>query len=90
MEKTKLNGLAVTSFVLSLMSFTFIAALIGHRALKKIQTTGQRGRGLAKAGVIIGWTTTALWVTTVVLFFAYPALLASFINGFFEGIESAR
>ena len=89
MEKSKLSGLAVASFVMSLLFFTFIAALIGHRALKKIATTGQRGGGLAKAGIIIGWVTTAMWLIPLILFFTAPEFLASLTNAFFEGMAAA-
>ena len=60
------NGLAVTSMVSSLvgvaLSWTAVLALgvvvgviTGHIALRQIARTGERGRGMALAGVIIGW-----------------------------------
>ncbi|WP_291826991.1 DUF4190 domain-containing protein [Candidatus Neomicrothrix sp.] len=32
-----------------------VGAIIGHMALNRIKTSGQEGRGLALAGIIIGW-----------------------------------
>lgn len=65
MQKASLNKLAVASFVLSLLFFTFIAAIMGHIALRQIKKTGQRGRALALAGVIIGWLGTILIVSLI-------------------------
>ncbi len=58
MDTTPLNKLAVWSLVLSIFLFTFVAAILGHIALAQIKKSGQRGRGLALSGVIIGWLTT--------------------------------
>lgn len=65
MQKASLNKLTVASFVLSLLFFTFIAAIMGHIALRQIKKTGQRGRALALAGVIIGWLGTILIVSLI-------------------------
>ncbi len=65
-------GMATTAFVVSLVSVvtaTFcgvtilgapVGAVLGHLALRRIAETGEGGRGLALAGVIIGWIGTAL------------------------------
>ena len=55
----KTNGLAIASLVLSLVGFGFIAAILGHVALGQIKRQNEAGRGLALAGVIIGWVATA-------------------------------
>lgn len=58
----KTNGLAITSLVSSIAAFVvlpFIASIVGvitgHIALKQLRTSGENGRGLALAGVIVGW-----------------------------------
>lgn len=56
----KTNGLAIASFVMSLVGFGFIAAIMGHVALGQISRQNEAGRGLALAGVIIGWVATAI------------------------------
>ncbi len=35
--------------------FSLAGALVGHSALRRIKETGQPGRGIALAGVILGW-----------------------------------
>jgi peptidyl-prolyl cis-trans isomerase B (cyclophilin B) len=57
------NGLAIGALVSSL----FIAPLgiiLGHLALSQIQRTGEGGRGLAIAGLVIGY----VWTGLVVVF----------------------
>jgi hypothetical protein len=54
------NGLAIASLVTSLISLQLIGIVLGHIALVQIKKTGQAGRGLALAGVIIGYSTVAL------------------------------
>ena len=50
------NGLAIASLVLSILGCTaLVGAILGHVALGQIKRTGQGGRGLAVAGVAIGW-----------------------------------
>lgn len=35
--------------------FSIAGAVVGHSALRRIKETGQPGRGIALAGVILGW-----------------------------------
>lgn len=66
------NGLAIASMVTSLVGLLgclcyglggiigLIGAILGHVALRQIKTGGQQGRGMALAGVIVGWLVLAL------------------------------
>jgi hypothetical protein len=65
------SGLAIASFVTSLALIfltagflSFIGSILGHVSLSKLKKSGSaENRGLAVAGVIIGWVATALaWV----------------------------
>jgi Domain of unknown function (DUF4190) len=61
------NGLAIASLILALTFFCAIAGLIcGIIALNQIKTTGQGGRGLAIAGIVIS----ALSITVGTVLFA--------------------
>jgi uncharacterized protein DUF4190 len=73
----KTSGLAVASLVCSIGSFViipfgFIPGIIcGHMAMKRIaQNPGLRGRGMAKAGLIIGYVGLVLCVIVVVAILA--------------------
>jgi len=68
------SGLAIGSFVTSLALiflsagfFSFIGAILGHVSLSKLKKSGStQNRGLAVAGVIIGWVSTALaWLFVI-------------------------
>jgi hypothetical protein len=65
------SGLAIASFVTSLALvflsagfLSFIGAILGHVSLSELKKAGStENRGLAVAGVIIGWVSTALaWI----------------------------
>ncbi len=65
------SGLAIASFVTSLALvflsagfLSFIGSILGHVSLSKLRKAGSdQNRGLAVAGVIIGWVSTALaWI----------------------------
>jgi hypothetical protein len=53
------NGLAVAALVLGILWVfwigSFLAIILGHIALGQIKATGQRGHGMALAGVILGY-----------------------------------
>jgi uncharacterized membrane protein len=65
------SGLAIASFVTSLATIfvtagflSFIGAILGHVSLSKLKKSGStENRGLAVAGVIVGWVSTAIaWI----------------------------
>jgi len=59
----KSNVLAIISMIASILGFVWIlpvvgslgGAIMGHISLNQIKRTGEGGRGMAMAGVIIGW-----------------------------------
>ncbi len=79
------SGLAIASFVTSLALIfltagflSFIGSILGHVSLSKLKKSGSaENRGLAVAGVIIGWVSTALaWVFLI----GFIALIAGAIS----------
>lgn len=71
------NGMAIASFICSLggvlLSWTGVLALaliggvvFGHISLGQIKRTGEAGRGLALAGVLIGWISIGIAVLLIV------------------------
>ena len=65
---SKTNTLAIVSLILAFF-LPLIGAILGHVALGQIKKSGEEGRGLALAGVIIGWVLTALAILSTFLFF---------------------
>ena len=79
------SGLAVASFVTSLALIflsagflSFIGSILGHVSLSKLKKSGStQNRGLAMAGVIIGWVSTALaWIFLI----GFIALIAGAVS----------
>jgi peptidyl-prolyl cis-trans isomerase B (cyclophilin B) len=66
-EIAQTNALAVVSLVLSLMFFGIVASIFGHIALSQIKKTGEHGRGLAIAGMVIGYLTSGLLIAAIAL-----------------------
>lgn len=86
------NPLAVTSLVSSLVGVVFgwtwvlglgviVGVITGHIALGQIKRTGEKGRGMAIAGVIVGWVAIGFAVLILVAF----ALFAT-IGGVSSGV----
>ncbi|MCT9819991.1 DUF4190 domain-containing protein [Microbacterium sp. W1N] len=83
------NALAVVSLVSSLAGFvlawTWVLALgvvagviTGHIALGRIKRTGEGGRGMALAGVIVGWVGIGLGVLGILAFAMFFAVGSSY------------
>jgi hypothetical protein len=51
----KTNSLAISSLVVSLLCCAPLGVIFGHMALSQINRTGEGGRGLAVAGLVIGY-----------------------------------
>ncbi|OBK15041.1 DUF4190 domain-containing protein [Mycobacterium asiaticum] len=65
------NGMAIASFVSALVGFlctigSLLGVIFGIIALNQIRNTGQGGRGLAIAGLIIGGITMAVGVIVLI------------------------
>jgi hypothetical protein len=54
--------MAVASLVLSLVCCNILAIIFGHLAINQINRTGEAGRGLALAGLIIGYASLGIGV----------------------------
>jgi uncharacterized membrane protein len=76
------NGLAVASLICGLAEIPTLglsalpAVILGIRARQQIRRTGQRGDGLAVAGLILGWTGVALFlaaILSIMIVLALPA-----------------
>jgi hypothetical protein len=70
-EDRGVNGLAVAALVLGILWIfwvgSILAAIFGHIGLGQIRRRGQSGRGMALAGVLLGWAGIAVLVSAVVL-----------------------
>jgi hypothetical protein len=71
MPQSGTDGLAIAGFVLGLLGFVGISAILGivfgSVALNRIRRSAQGGRGLAIAGIVLGSCWIAFWVLIIVV-----------------------
>lgn len=65
----KTNTLAIVALVGSFF-ISLVGIICGHIALKQINETGEGGRGLAMAGLIIGYIGLAIGIIYVIIMLA--------------------
>jgi hypothetical protein len=80
-----MNAFAVTSLVGGVLGFTFIgpivAVVFGHLALKQIgEGDRQRGRGLAIAGLVLGYVSVVANIGSMVVIAVLAAIAVGAIN----------
>lgn len=83
---TKLNTLAVVSIASAISGIgALIAVITGHVSLAQIKRSGESGRGIAIAGVVIGYVHIAFWIIFVLLGVITKALFYSGVLGLQPG-----
>jgi peptidyl-prolyl cis-trans isomerase B (cyclophilin B) len=78
-EQRPTNGMAIASLVCAFL-FAPLGILFGHISLSQIRRSGEEGRGLAIAGLVIGYLLTLLTVLAVVLFAIFFVFVARSVN----------
>ena len=82
------NSLAVIALVLGIVGVPIVPIVLGHLALSQIKTTGGEGRGIALAGLILGYVGIAGWIVGLLLLFVMPFLMLG-ILGIFSAAGTA-
>jgi peptidyl-prolyl cis-trans isomerase B (cyclophilin B) len=72
----KTNTLAIVSLVLAFF-ISLGAVICGHIALSQIKKTGENGRGLAIAGLILGYLGLVAGLIGTIIWISFFALAAS-------------
>lgn len=74
----KTNTLAIVSLISSLVGVfvlfgigQIVGIITGHISLNQIKRTGEGGRGMALAGVIVGWVTLGLVIVATIALIAW-------------------
>lgn len=68
------NTAALVSFICA-FCVPPLGIVAGHAALKRIRDDGEPGRGIAKAGLIIGYVLTSLWIAVIIAWFSWTLVL---------------
>jgi len=61
------NGFAVSALIFGLIGGTILPIVFGHVALAQIGRTGERGRGMAIAGLILGYLSLTVVIVIVII-----------------------
>jgi len=77
-ERQRTNGFAVTALVLGLTAFCtmvtgILAVIFGNLALGRIARSQgrEKGRGMAIAGIVLGWVSIAIVGVFAIIWFGY-------------------
>ncbi|MFO7691020.1 MAG: DUF4190 domain-containing protein, partial [Cryobacterium sp.] len=73
------NTLAVVSLV-SAFVFSLVAIVTGHIALGQIRARGEAGRGLAIAGLVLGYLGAAVLASLIALAVLFAAVFGSVVS----------
>ncbi len=81
----KTNVLSVISMIASILGIVWIlpfvgslaGVIMGHISLSQLKTSGEKGRGMALAGVIVGWIGLGFAILLAIAFFGLFAYGAS-------------
>lgn len=73
------NVLAIISLVLAFV-VSIGAVICGHIALSQIKRTGENGRGLAIAGLVLGYLGIAAGVIAMIVFFSLFAIAGNSVT----------
>ncbi len=80
----KTNVLAIVSLIASIAGFviawgigSIVGIICGHISLSQIKKTGEEGRGLAVAGLIVGYIGLALAILGFIIFFVILGSIAA-------------
>jgi hypothetical protein len=77
------SNMALVSFIMGILGWvllpvigSLLAVILGHAALGEIDQAEGRigGRGMAQAGLILGYVALGLWVLSIILFVVLPVL----------------
>ncbi len=84
----KTNTLAILALIGSILGFVWIlpiigslaGAIMGHISLNQITRSGEKGRGMALAGVIVGWAGLGLFILGILVLVAVVSSTAGRVS----------
>ncbi|WP_125099874.1 DUF4190 domain-containing protein [Leucobacter chromiireducens] len=78
-QQPPMNALAIVALVTGIL-VNVVGIICGHIALSQIKRTGERGRGMALAGTIIGYVSLAFSIIGVIFFFVFAGFAVQAAN----------
>lgn len=77
---TSTNSLAIVSLVTSIIGLGVVGVITGHIGLSQIKRTHEHGRGLALAGLIVGYISIAAGLLALIGSLLYTLLLVGAVS----------
>jgi Domain of unknown function (DUF4190) len=62
----KTNGLSIAALITGLFGVSILGIIFGHIALSRINTRNEGGKGMAIAGLVLGYLGTAAWLFWII------------------------
>ena len=78
-QSSQTNGLAIAALITSFF-VSILGIILGFVALNQIKTSGEQGRGLALAGIIIGFVAVGITVLIIIISVAAAATIGVAVN----------
>lgn len=72
--------LSIFAFISAFILPFVVPVILGHISLKQIKRSGESGRGLALAAVIIGYVEIALWLILAIFFIITIAIFGAALD----------
>lgn len=86
------DGFAIGALVTGILTMTIVPIILGAVSLARIKKSGQSGRGMAIAGIVLGALSTIGWIVTVivlVMLVRTPEFQEGFDQGLDQGLEQS-
>jgi peptidyl-prolyl cis-trans isomerase B (cyclophilin B) len=78
-QSSQTNGMAIAALITSFF-VSILGIILGFVALNQIKTSGEQGRGLALAGIIIGFVAVGITVLIIIISVATAATIGVAVN----------
>jgi len=78
-QSSQTNGMAIAALITSFF-VSILGIILGFVALNQIKTSGEQGRGLALAGIIIGFVAVGITVLAIIISVAVAASIGVAVN----------
>ena len=78
-QSSQTNGMAIAALITSFF-VSILGIILGFVALNQIKTSGEQGRGLALAGIIIGFVAVGITVLIIIISVAAAATVGVAVN----------
>ncbi len=67
------NSLAIVALITGILGISIVAIITGHIGINRINRTGEQGKGMAIAGLVLGYVGALSWVIFWIIWFSFWA-----------------